>query len=116
MSLIPFNSLPDRSRLMIYHAGRGLDNHQLETLDRNDLRKVQDERLRLLLSELRTNEFYQAKARGAGARLERIQRADIEAIGGAGSGNESKVVSVRGDLKLLESNSAGTRDLGAQRR
>jgi hypothetical protein len=32
MSLIPFSSLPDRSRLLIYHAGRGLDNHQLETL------------------------------------------------------------------------------------
>ena len=48
--------------------------------------------------------------------FERIQRADIEAIGGTGSGNESKVVSVRGDLKLLESNSAGARDLGAQGR
>jgi phenylacetate-CoA ligase len=48
-------------------------NHQLETLDRNDLRKLQDERLRFLLSELATNEFYQTKARRAGARLEGIQ-------------------------------------------
>jgi len=47
-------------------------NQQLETLDREDLRKLQNERLRFLASELATNEFYQAKARLAGVKLEQI--------------------------------------------
>ncbi|HKP84966.1 MAG TPA: AMP-binding protein [Blastocatellia bacterium] len=51
-------------------------NRQLETLDRGDLRKLQDERLRFLAGELATNEFYQAKARQSGVRLERIARVE----------------------------------------
>lgn len=51
-------------------------DHQLETLDREDLRKLQDERLRSLMSELATNEFYQAKAREAGIKLARIASAE----------------------------------------
>jgi phenylacetate-CoA ligase len=46
---------------------------QLETLDRHTLGELQDERLRLLMGELATNEFYQAKARAAGIELARIE-------------------------------------------
>jgi phenylacetate-CoA ligase len=49
-------------------------NHHLETLERARLREWQSERLRLLIMELTTNEFYQAKARAAGLALERIER------------------------------------------
>jgi phenylacetate-CoA ligase len=50
-------------------------DHQLETLDKNDLRQRQNERLRLLISELAANEFYKAKARRAGIKLEDIESA-----------------------------------------
>lgn len=45
---------------------------QLETLDRRTLGELQDERLRLLMAELATNEFYHAKAHNAGLKLSRI--------------------------------------------
>jgi phenylacetate-CoA ligase len=51
-------------------------NHQLETLDRKELRKLQDERLLFLVSELRANEFYQAKARQSGTALDSIACAE----------------------------------------
>jgi phenylacetate-CoA ligase len=51
-------------------------DHQLETLDRNDLRRLQNERLRCLINELAENEFYRAKALRAGVRLEEIQSVD----------------------------------------
>lgn len=51
-------------------------DHQLETLDRNDLRQLQNERLRCLISELARNEFYSAKARRAGIKLEEIGSAE----------------------------------------
>jgi phenylacetate-CoA ligase len=44
-------------------------NREFETLDRERLREWQSERLRLLVMELPTNEFYQAKARAAGLAL-----------------------------------------------
>jgi phenylacetate-CoA ligase len=51
-------------------------DHQLETLNRTDLRRLQNERLRRLASELATNEFYKAKARRAGVKLEEIGSAE----------------------------------------
>src|SRR5436853_258136 len=56
-------------------------NRELETLARERLRQWQSERLRLLMMELATNEFYQAKARAAGLELERIERVeDLDAL------------------------------------
>lgn len=56
-------------------------NRELETLERERLREWQSERLRLLMMELATNEFYQAKARDAGLDLERIERVeDLDAL------------------------------------
>ena len=49
-------------------------NRELETLARERLRQWQSERLRLLMMELATNEFYQAKACAAGLELERLER------------------------------------------
>jgi phenylacetate-CoA ligase len=49
-------------------------NHQLETLDKDQLRGMQESRLRSLIVELRTNQFYQQKAASAGIELERIKR------------------------------------------
>ncbi|HST23231.1 MAG TPA: AMP-binding protein [Blastocatellia bacterium] len=51
-------------------------DHKLETLDKNDLRQRQNERLRLLVSELAANEFYKAKAHRAGIKLEEIKSAE----------------------------------------
>ena len=56
-------------------------NRELETLARERLREWQSERLRLLMMELATNEFYQAKARAAGFELERLERIeDLDAL------------------------------------
>jgi len=56
-------------------------NHKLETLERQRLREWQSERLRLLMMELTTNEFYQAKARAAHIALESIERLeDLNAL------------------------------------
>jgi phenylacetate-CoA ligase len=56
-------------------------NRDIETLDREHLREWQDERLRLLMMELATNEFYQAKARAAGIKLSQITRVeDLDAL------------------------------------
>jgi Coenzyme F390 synthetase len=56
-------------------------NRELETLERERLRQWQSERLRLLMMELATNEFYQAKARAAGFELERLERVeDLDAL------------------------------------
>ncbi|MCI0490257.1 MAG: AMP-binding protein [Blastocatellia bacterium] len=41
-------------------------NRDLETLDRDRLRELQDERLRLLMKEVAANRFYQEKFRSAG--------------------------------------------------
>src|ERR1044072_7821760 len=51
-------------------------DHKLETLDKNDLRQRQNERLRLLVGELAANEFYRAKAHRAGIKLESIESAE----------------------------------------
>lgn len=51
-------------------------DRELETLGRARLRERQNERLRLLMAELATNTFYQAKARGAGLQLENIGRVE----------------------------------------
>ncbi|MGA9770707.1 MAG: AMP-binding protein [Blastocatellia bacterium] len=51
-------------------------DHQLETLDKNDLLKLQNERLRALINELAANEFYNAKAHRAGIRLDDIRRVE----------------------------------------
>src|SRR5215470_17415371 len=48
-------------------------NRDLETIDRKQLREWQNERLRALMAELATNEFYQAKAQAAGHKLEDIK-------------------------------------------
>src|SRR4051794_9217330 len=56
-------------------------NRELETCGRDGLRQWQSERLRLLMAELATNEFYQAKARAAGVELARIEHAeDLDAL------------------------------------
>src|SRR5690349_5537489 len=49
-------------------------NREVETLDRERRREWQSERLRLLISELAANAFYQAKARDAGVGLSDIER------------------------------------------
>lgn len=49
---------------------------EIETLSRDDLRKLQDERLRSLITELSSNAFYQEKARAAGLELSRIECAE----------------------------------------
>ncbi|MEK6288111.1 MAG: AMP-binding protein [Acidobacteriota bacterium] len=51
-------------------------DRRLETLSPDQLRELQDERLRALTGELRTNQFYQEKARAAGFDLTRIERGD----------------------------------------
>jgi phenylacetate-CoA ligase len=51
-------------------------NHQLETLDREQLRESQNVRLRLLVNELASNQFYQQKALAAKIELERIKRVE----------------------------------------
>jgi phenylacetate-CoA ligase len=51
-------------------------NQQLETLDRDHLRETHKERLRSLIAELRTNQFYQQKASRAGIGLERIEEVE----------------------------------------
>ncbi|HKQ08467.1 MAG TPA: AMP-binding protein [Blastocatellia bacterium] len=56
-------------------------NRELETMRRERLRQWQSERLRLLMAELATNEFYQAKARAAGVELARIEQPeDLDAL------------------------------------
>src|SRR5690349_6456863 len=56
-------------------------NRKVETLDRERLRERQSERLRLLMTELATNAFYQAKSRNAGINLLDIQRIeDLDAL------------------------------------
>src|SRR3954454_9404868 len=56
-------------------------NRELETLERERLRQWQSERLRLLMMEIATNEFYQAKASAAGLELERLERVeDLDAL------------------------------------
>lgn len=56
-------------------------NRDLETLDREQLREWQNERLRVLMAELATNDFYQAKAQVAGLKLEEIKRVeDLNAL------------------------------------
>ena len=47
-------------------------NRQVETLDRDRLREAQEERLRSLMAELATNQFYRQKAASVGLELERI--------------------------------------------
>ena len=49
-------------------------NRELETLDRDQLRVMQEERLRSLILEVATNRFYQQKAAAAGIELQRIKR------------------------------------------
>jgi phenylacetate-CoA ligase len=56
-------------------------DHRLETLNRNQLRELQDKRLRALICELTSNEFYQHKSRTAGIDLNQIQGAeDLHAL------------------------------------
>ena len=49
---------------------------EIETLSREDLRKLQDQRVRSLINELSSNAFYQEKARAAGLDLSRIECAE----------------------------------------
>jgi phenylacetate-CoA ligase len=51
-------------------------NQQVETLSRDDLRELQNQRLRSLISELSINHFYQEKSRAAGLELSSIERAE----------------------------------------
>jgi phenylacetate-CoA ligase len=51
----------------------GFDNRELQSASRADLRARQDERLRVLLSELTTNQFYQDKFRLAGMDMAKIR-------------------------------------------
>jgi phenylacetate-CoA ligase len=48
----------------------------IETLSRADLRKLQDQRLRSLIAELGTNQFYQEKSRAAQIELSDIESAE----------------------------------------
>lgn len=48
----------------------------IETLSRDDLRKLQDQRVGSLITELSSNPFYQEKARAAGLDLSRIESAE----------------------------------------
>lgn len=50
-------------------------NRQLETASTDDLREMQDQRLRALMREMTTNQFYQEKSRAAGLDLARIEHA-----------------------------------------
>lgn len=49
---------------------------EIETLSRDDLRKVQDRRVRSLITEMATNQFYQEKSRAAQVELSRIECAE----------------------------------------
>lgn len=51
-------------------------NREIETLARDDLRKLQEQRLRTLIAELATNQFYQQKCREAGLELSGIACAE----------------------------------------
>lgn len=51
-------------------------NQQVETLSRDDLRELQNQRLRSLISEMGTNHFYQDKSRAAGLELSSIECAE----------------------------------------
>ena len=51
-------------------------NQQVETLSRDDLRELQNQRLRSLIGELDTNHFYQEKSRAAGRELSSIECAE----------------------------------------
>jgi phenylacetate-CoA ligase len=56
-------------------------DHQIETLETDQLRELQDKRLRLLIGELDANEFYQHKSRAAGIDLGQIRGAeDLRAL------------------------------------
>jgi phenylacetate-CoA ligase len=56
-------------------------NRSLETLDRDRLRELQNERLRSLIKELDTNRFYQDKLRSAGIDSKQIRNAeDLRAL------------------------------------
>jgi len=49
-------------------------NRQFETLPTDELREMQDQRLRAHIREITTNRFYQEKSRAAGLDLARIER------------------------------------------
>jgi phenylacetate-CoA ligase len=49
---------------------------EIETLSRDDLRKVQDRRVRSLITEMSTNQFYQEKSRAAQVELSHIECAE----------------------------------------
>ena len=51
-------------------------NQEIETLSRDDLRKLQDQCLRSLIAQLATNQFYQEKSRDAGLELSAISSAE----------------------------------------
>ena len=51
-------------------------NKEVETLPRDDLRQLQDQRLRALIDEIRDNPFYLEKSRAASVDLSRIDSAD----------------------------------------
>ncbi|MFY9607434.1 MAG: AMP-binding protein [Blastocatellia bacterium] len=56
-------------------------DHQVETLERDKLRELQDRKLRALIGELAENEFYQHQTRAAGRELNKIQCAeDLRAL------------------------------------
>lgn len=57
------------------HASHFYDQ-QVETLSRDDLRELQNQRLRSLISEMGTNHFYQEKSRAAGRDLSSIECAE----------------------------------------
>ena len=51
-------------------------NREVETRSRDELRTLQDQRLRELMRELTPNRFYQEKSRAAGIELARIEHAE----------------------------------------
>ena len=51
----------------------GFDHREQQSANRAQLGAMQDERLRLLLSELATNQFYQEKFRVAGLEMSKIR-------------------------------------------
>ncbi|MEK6300149.1 MAG: AMP-binding protein [Acidobacteriota bacterium] len=56
-------------------------DQQIETLDRNQLRELQNKRLGALIGEIGSNEFYQQKCRAAGIGLSEIRAAeDLRAL------------------------------------
>ena len=57
------------------------DDRALQSATRDHLRELQDERLRALLSEMASNQFYQEKFRLAGMEMTKVQGA---ASGGVG--------------------------------